>query len=331
MRLRRRIATLLMASISLSTSAIALSNPTSAGAFVPGVVDVAVSIEARPSVVSPPGAHALFEVVASNAGVVEISSSTVTVSLPAGSVYDDSTSTPACSGTGTTVTCPVGALAVGASERLDIVSSTPTIADDYAVTASIVENDPLVVEPLEYSGNNQDAATVSVQAQSGTGVYALLRGGDSATLTVGDGRILTMRVPDEVVGVITSIEPAEGFGYTCGAALCGKGFLTRFVEDHPVFKAEDPAHPIETSRTFGPYSPCQGLGDPSSCSAFYFTKDPLVPTLTRMPACDPSGTATPAPCRDGVAYKLTPGGYLWADVNMQSNDPLELPPLSLGR
>lgn len=340
MRLRRRIATLFTASLTLSTSAIALSTPTPTSALVQGVVDVAVDIEAKPKVVSPPGAYALYEVVASNAGILPISSSTVTVTLPVGSSYDGGTSSSACGGSGTTVTCTVGSLAAGGSERFDIVASTPAPAvldpNGYTATATIEEHDPLL-EPLEYKGNNTDTTTIKVEASSGAGVYALLRGGDQTTLTVGDGRIFRMEVPEEVPGVIVSIEPADGTGRTCNdpgstPRLCDKGFLTTFVEDHPVFKATDENHPLVTSRTFGPYSPCQGLGDPSTCSEFFFTKSPAVsPNLERMQPCDAPGVADPAPCRNGAAYKLTPNGYLWVDVLMLSNDPLELPPLSLGR
>src|SRR5688572_830267 len=168
MRLRRRIATLCLASLTLSTSALALSTPTPAGAVLPGVIDVAVSIEAKPSVVSPPGEYALYAVEASNPGLVAASSATVTVALPSGSIYDDALSSSLCSGSGETATCAIGALAPGATTAFELVASTPTAPGPATTTATIEEND-LLVEPLEYKGNNTDSTVVDVQAASGAG------------------------------------------------------------------------------------------------------------------------------------------------------------------
>src|SRR5688572_23109706 len=244
MRLRRRIATLLLASLTLSTSALALSTPSPAGAILPGVIDVAVSIEAKPSVVSPPGEYALYEVQASNPGLVSASSSTVTVALPTGSSYDDAVSTGACSGSGEVVTCAVGALAPGASAVFDVVASTPLTAGVVSAAATIVEND-LLFEPLEYRANNSDSTQVDVQATSGVGAFGLVKGGDSISLVVGDGREYHLTVPASSPGVIVSIVPDDGAGRTCGDSACDKGFHTDFVA-HPYFKAENPADPIVT-------------------------------------------------------------------------------------
>lgn len=328
MRLRRRIATLLVASLSLSTSAIALSNPTPVGAVLPGVIDVAVTIEAKPAVVSPPGELALYDVTASNAGIIAVSAATVTVSLPSGSFYDDGLSAAACTGSATTVTCPVGALAPGASTVFGVVASTPTSAGIFTTTATIEENDPLI-EPLEYKANNTDAADVDVRAQSGAGAFGLVRGGDSLSLDVGDGRKYRMEVPPSSPGVIVSIRPDDGTAKVCtlpdgSVAPCGKGFLTEFV-DHPYFKAQDPANPLFTTKTFGRLQPCRGIGN--DCTTIAFAKNAFEPVLTDMPDCASSGQAVPSPCLDDK-YKIN--GTTWFDVLMLSNDPLELPPLKLG-
>ena len=328
MRLRRRIAALLLASLSLSTSAIALSTPTPAGAVLPGVIDIAVTIEAKPSVVSPPGEYALYEVQASNPGLVSASAATVTVSLPAGSSYDDSLSTAACSGSGTVVTCPTGALAPASVRAFDVVASTPTSAGIVTASATIQANDVLVAEPLEYTANNTDSTQVDVRASSGAGAFGLVRGGDSLTLEVGDGRKYTMTVPEGVPGVIVSIQPDEGVGKSCvlpdgTVAPCGKGFHTDFVQ-HPYFKAEDPTNPLFTTKTFGTLQPCRGIGN--DCTTIHVAKSQLAPVLVQMPECTTAGDAVPSPCLDRK-HKIN--GSTWFDVLMLSNDPLELPPIKL--
>lgn len=330
--MRRRIATLLLASLSLSTSALALSTPAPAGAILPGVVDVAVSIEAKPPVVSPPGEYALYVVTASNVGVVAVSASTVSVALPSGSFYDDGLSSPACFGSATTVTCPVGALAPGASAAFDVVASTPLSIGKVTAKATIEENDPLI-EPLEYKENNEDAFDVDVQAASGAGAFGLVRGGDSISLDVGDGRKYTMTVPATSPGVIVSIRPDDGAAKLCGSDLCGKGFLTEFVQ-HPSFKAEDPTHPLVTTKTFGPKDPCQGVGGGSACFQIFFAHSALDPVLAEMQACTTTGVSVPSPCLNAAPHKVTnPDGKktVYFDVLMLSNDPIELPPLLLGK
>ena len=329
MRLRRRIATLFLASLSLSTSAVALSTPSPAGAVLPGVIDVAVTIEATPSVVSPPGEYALYQVEASNAGLVSASSSTVTITLADGSFYDDAISTPACSGSGEVVTCPVGELAPGASALFEVAASTPLVPGSASATATIVEHD-LLLEPLEYKANNSMTTSVDVQATSGLGAFGLVKGGDSISLIVGDGREYHLTVPASSPGVIVSIVPAEGDGRTCGEDVCDDGFHTDFVP-HPYFKAEDVTDPIVTTKTFGPKEPCQGLAAPSGCYLLYFEKTAAATELDEMPQCETAGQAVPAPCLDGMPNRSGPMGAkrVWFDVNMTSDDPLELPPLSL--
>ena len=333
MRLRRRIATLLGASLFLSTSAVALSTQSPSGAAVEGIIDVAVSIEAKPSVVSPPGEYALYDVRASNPGIISVSSSTVTVALPSGSVYDDSLSTGSCAGAGTTVTCPVGTLAPGATEVFDVVASTPTTPGVVKASASIEEHDDLT-EPLEYKGNNTDETEVDVRAASGAGAFGLVRENESLSLDVGDGRKYTLTVPPGVPGVIASIEPDDGGGKVCGESIngCGKGFLTDFVK-HPYFKAEDPANPLLTTKTFGPKDPCQGLAPSSNCFEIYWAKSSLEPVLFEMDPCQTAGQAVPSPCLNGRPKRVSGSDgkkSVWFDVLMLSNDPLELPPLSLG-
>ena len=328
MRLRRRIATLLVASLSLSTSALALSNPTPAGAVAPGVIDVAVTIDATPPVVSPPGESALYAVQASNPGIVSASSATVTVSLPAGSVYADALSTPACSGSGTTVTCPVGALPAGGVVPFDVVASTPTSAAIYNATAVIQANDLLLAEPLEYQANNTDTTQVDVRNASAAGSFGLVRGGDSLSLDVGDGRFYTMTVPPQVPGVIVSIRPADGTAKACGLGGCDKGFLTEFVQ-HPYFKAENPAYPLFTTKTFGRTAPCNGSGGGANCKEIYWAKDPITPVLQPMAPCAASGVANPSPCLQ--LERKEQNSVFWFDVLMLSNDPIELPPLLLGK
>ena len=335
MRLRRRIATLLVASLFLSTSAIALSTSAPSGALVPGIVDVAVSIEAKPSVVSPPGQYALYDVQASNPGIIAVSSATVTVTLPAGSFYDDTLSTPGCSGTATLVTCPAGALPPGANVPFDVVASTPTSVGVVTATATIEEHDDLV-EPIEYKANNTDETDVDVRATSGAGAFGLVRENESLSLDVGDGRKYTLTVPPGVPGVIAFIEPAEGGVRTCvedGGNVdgCGKGFLTDFVK-HPRFKAEDPANPLRTTKTFGPKDPCQGLAPSSDCFEIYWAKRAIEPVLAEMEPCAVAGKAVPSPCLNGKPRRVsgTDGKKaVWFDVLMLSNDPLELPPLGL--
>lgn len=338
MRMRQRIATLLVASLSLSTSVIALSTPSPAGAVLPGVIDVAVTIDAKPSVVSPPGAYALYEVRASNVGLVNVSAAKVTLTLPSGSFYDDALSTAACSGAGATVTCPTGPMPAGSGAvRFDVVASTPTSAGIVTATATISAQDP-VGEPLEYKANNTDTADVDVRATSGAGAFALVREGESLSLDVGDGRKYTLTVPAGVPGVIASIKPDDGTAKTCvddGGAVeaCGKGFVTDFVP-HPYFKAEDPTNPLLTTKTFGPKDPCEGLGAPSGCYELFFAKSPLEPVLYEMAPCTTPGDAVPSPCMDGPPRRITGADgrkVVWFNVVMLSNDPLELPPLNLGR
>ena len=332
MRLRRRIATLLGASLFLSTSVFALSSSTPTGA-IENVVDVAVSIEAKPSVVSPPGEYALYDVRASNPGIIGVSSSTVTVTLPAGSFYDDSLSTAACSGGPTTVTCPVGALAPKAEQVFDVVASTPLTVGTFAVKATIEEHDPLI-EPLEFKGNNADEDAVEVQAANSNGAYGLVLENESLSLDVGDGRKYTLTVPAGVPGVIASIERHDGETKVCtdDAGViegCGKGFLTDFVK-HPYFKAEDPANPLRTTKTFGPKDPCQGLAPASGCFEIFWAKDGAEPVLSEMEPCTTAGQAVPSPCLNGMPKRVTGSDgkkAVWFDVLMLSNDPLELPPL----
>ena len=330
MRLRRRIATLLLASLSLSTSALALPTPSPAGAVLPGVIDVAVSIEAKPSVVSPPGEAALYEVQASNPGIVGASSATVTVTLPAGSFYDDAVSASACSGSGEVATCEIGALAAGSTTTFELVATTPTTVGMARATATIEEND-LLIEPLEYKGNNTDIADVDVQAASGAGAFGLVRGGDSISLLIGDGRAYHLQVPASSPGVIVSIRPDDG-AKSCGDTACGKGFITEFVP-HPYFKAEDPTDPILTRKTFGPKEPCEGLGAPSGCYELYWAKDGFEEELAEMDPCTAPGDATPSPCLDGNPTRIQGADgkkVVWFKVNMLSNDPVERPPLLLG-
>ena len=299
-----------------------------AGAVVPGVFDLSASIESKPATVAPPGELVLFEVVVSNVGVLA-SSADVTIDLPAGAAYRDDLSDPACQASGSDVRCAVSSLAPLEQRALDVVAHTPTSAGTYTTTAVVTARD--FIEPLEYRANNTDSTQTVVKAPNGQVAAGLVEGGDSLSLNVGDGRKYTLTVPANVPGVIVERLAAQsGVGKICGTAgACDDGFILKFVEGHPTFKALDPMNPLVANLTYGSQDPCRGLG--GTCADMYWAPDDTTPLLSRMQSCPGSdagtagdGTARPAPCIN-QRYKLS--GVIYFDMRLLSTDPLTVPPL----
>ncbi|HVF31873.1 MAG TPA: hypothetical protein VM933_02440 [Acidimicrobiales bacterium] len=326
--MRKRIIALLVA-LGTIGAGVAVSSSGPAGALVEGVVDVAVRVDVvtvdGTDNVSPPGAHALYELEGYNNGLVPVAAAVVSIDLPAGSVYTATAPTASCSASGTRVTCPTGPLGVGGSKVFEIAASTPTTAGTYEVVATIQEQDPLVEEPLEFQANNRDVTTVMVVPANGPGAYGLVLGGRSIVYKHPlDGRVYELHVPASSPGVIVSIEPDDGVGRTCGPHACGKGFHADFVQ-HDYFSAKNVKDPIVTKRTYGVPDPCRGIG--GDCTEIYFAKDFEDLTLDEMEPCSIAGTAVPDPCL-ARKYKKSPGS-VWFDVLMTSADPLDIPPLLL--
>ena len=319
--------------VGVLVAALAAVGGAPAGALLPGVIDVAVSVESKPATVSPPGELVLLEVVVSNVGLVALASD-VGVDLPAGSAYRDDLSAPGCQAAGDDVTCSVPLLAPGASRTLDVVAHTPPVPSPeggYTTTATVTARD--LLEPLEYRDNNTDTTVTVVEAPNTAIAAGLVEEGESLTLDVGDGRIYTLTVPQGVPGVIVrELAPRSGEGKICGTEPgCGDGFIIKFVEDHPTFKALDPMNPLIANLTFGYQDPCRGLG--GACADMYWAPDDSEPVLQRMLNCPGSsagtagdGTARPNPCIN-KRYKLS--GVIYFDMRLLSLDPLNVPPLLL--
>jgi hypothetical protein len=301
-----------------------------AGAVLPGVIDISVSIGSRPATVSPPGELVLYRVAVSNVGVVATSSDVV-VDLPAGTAYRDDLSGANCEASGDDVACTVPSLSATQKYAFDVVAHTPVVAGTYTATAVVTARD--VVEPLEYQANNTSSANTKVQAPNGQIAAGLVEGGDSLSLDVGDGRKYEVTVPANVPGVIVERLAAQsGAGKICGSAgLCGDGFILKFVEGHPTFHALDPMNPLVAELTYGSQDPCRGLS--GTCADMYWAPDDSTTLLAKMPNCPGSdaatagdGTARPAPCINR-RYKVS--GTIYFDMRLLSTDPLTVPPLLL--
>ena len=313
-----------------------------------GVLDVSVTLANAPASISPPGELVLLTAVVTNEGALTANPS-LSVALAPGSVYRDDLSATACAPPSTTppppptaVSCTVGSLASGQSKSFEIVGHTAPSAGTQTSVATVTAGVGLV-EPLEYTENNEASLDVPVNASTGQFAAGLVESGDSLSIVVGDGREYTLTVPLESPGVIVKelrakqSEYAPGLFYTCGSGPCGNGFKIDFVKDHPYFKAEDPQHPLVTVRTFGNGDPCFGLG--GTCSSVYIQKvdNPAAP-LEPMPYCpgaaggatgsgtmyDPPGEETPTPCINRK-YKVGTT-QTWYEGRMLSNDPVELAP-----
>ena len=298
-----------------------------AHAVVPGVVDLAVDIESQPTTVSPPGELALFEVVVSNVGAVPTASE-VTVDLPDGAAYRDDLSFDGCAASGADAVCAVPSVAPGQEQSIDVVAHTPGVAGTYTTSATVAATG--LVEPLEHTANNSDSTTTEVLAPNPGVTAGLVEEGDSLSLDVGDGRRYVLTVPEGVPGVIVERLAAQsGTGKSCGDAGCGDGFILKFVEGHPTYKALDPLNPLRADITFGAQDPCRGLG--GGCADIYWAPDAEETELARMENCPGSdastagdGTARPNPCVN-QRYKVS--NVIQFDVRLLSNDPLTVPPL----
>ena len=315
---------LAVAAAAIVAASAALVGAPQAGAVLPGVVDVAVQLEAIPSVVAPAGTAGVLEVVVSNVGVVATSAEVV-IGLPAGSAYRDELSDGSCAPDGSGARCSVPTLQPGGSHTLTVLANTPVTPGLHESSASV--STVGLVEPLEYRSNNSDTAITDVRASNGVIAAGFVGEGQSMSLTVGDGRFYELTVPQGVPGVIVERLAAEsGNNRDCGPTKCGDGFHLDFVE-HPTYRADDPANPLFTTRTFGPQDPCQGLG--GTCSEIYFAKDATATTLAPMLACTTAGRAEPSPC---MARKYKSAGAITTfEVLLLSTDPLELPPLRVGK
>ena len=319
-----------VAALALVVAALASATGGPAHALVPGVVDLSAYIESKPATVSPPGELVLLQVVVSNVGVVATSSD-VLVDLPAGAAYRDDLSSGTCEADGDDVVCSVPSLAATQKWALDVVAHTPVTAGTYTSTATVTARD--FVEPIEYRANNTDSTDTAVQEPNGTVAAGLVEGGESLSLDVGDGRFYKLTVPEDVPGVIVQRLAAQsGAGKVCGTAgLCGDGFILKFIEGHPTFKALDPMNPLAAEMTYGSQDPCRGLS--GTCADMYWAPDDTTTLLAKMQNCPGSdaatagdGTARPSPC---INRRFKKSGVIYFDVRLLSTDPLSVPPLLL--
>lgn len=296
----------------------------------PGVVDLTATGESVPARVSPPGELVILAI-SVDQGIVP-TTGVLTVTLAEGSAYrDDLTELAdmpegvACDGAGVSVTCTIPEAAVD----LELVAHTAPTAGEQVATLAVAATGPLA--PLEWDKNNSSTVSTKVEKPEGGVAAGLVEEGDSLSLDAPDGRSYTITVPEGVPGVIVEIRLVDGKGRVCTGSPtgCDPGFTTVFVEDHPVYYAQDPENPLVTKMTFGPQPPCIGLG--ASCGDIYFAKQADAVVLTKMPYCRGAsggargnGDALPSsPC---VNAKSKTGNKIWFEVLMLSNDPVTLPP-----
>lgn len=342
--MRTSIVRALVAVLAIGSFAAVTTPPAMSQDVAPLVLDLGVTVQSKPATVSPPGSLVLYEAVVTNDGQIPTTGATLTVTLPSGAVYDDALSTAACSPSSGGATCPVGALPAGASQGFDVVASSPTTASStpYVTTATIGDItilDPTgqlqpVAEAVDYQSNDTATAQTLVVAPNTTQSSGFVKGGDSLTLTLSDGRAYRIEVPSSAKGIIVDrLAGQDGTGKTCGTTACGNGFVLDIDQTRPDLQVTDVNDPLRTYKTFGPQPPCEGLG---ACTAIFYAKADSAPVLTAMAFCPGSGPggnagtgqAIPSPCVN-QQYKFN--GQIWFDVRMLSTDPIELPPLSLGR
>lgn len=309
---------------------------TAAQDVVPGIIDVTVdSITSKPTVVSPPGAGMVIEVVVGEHGILP-AAGTLTVDLPGDAGYidgatDAGSSAPCAETSPTIVTCDFSDQ--GGTFR--IVATSPTTAGTYTTTASVTSPG----EPLEYTANNSKSVDTTVTDSAPGSTKRLLLRNQSTTVTANDGtgRTLTLTVPNESPGVIVSIDLRDGTGHTCGVTYgCAKGFLVKFDTEDPYFQARDPQHPLVSVTSFGSQAPCLGIG--GNCTEMYWAPDESSVNLTKMGFCPGAGGSSAGsgtlPYGEGPLYapcinrKYKGGGtnQTTFDWRLLSVDPLITPP-----
>jgi hypothetical protein len=314
----------------------------SAGAqdVVPGVADLAVDLTVQTPKVTPP-AYAGYSVEVTQNGALA-TSGRLTVGLPSGSVVQTGLSdldAATCAQSGATLTCDFTADPVAGPRSVDLtIITTPPVAGDYTITADVASTD--LVEPIEFTANNHDEGTMVVRPTSEGTAAGIVKRGESLSLTLNDGRQITLTVPttstnDDEQGVDVTISGKNATGYTCTSGRCGNGFLITFDSWNPTFTWTDETHPLVTVRTYGVADPCLGLGN--SCTGIDYTKHPeltLVP-LQPMPWCSGAsganaGNGQSLPSGPCINHKFKINGAVWFEVLLTSDDPLELPVSKIG-
>ena len=296
---------------------------------LPGYVDLTVSIASVPAVVSPPGELVIYEVTVEQGFVP--TAGTVTVDLEDGSEYRSDLTEAGlpegvdCAGSGETVECTFGASA--APVEIEVIAHTAPDAGEQEAVATVAATGPAAL--LEWEGNNEASATTEVTEQEEGVAAGLVEEGESISLDADDGRSYTLTVPEGVPGVIVTISLEDGTGELCGLGPCEDGFITEFVEDHPIYTADDPENPLVTRKTFAPQGPCYGLG--GRCNEIYVAKDSADDTLELMVDCTGRTGGEPGdgdvdPVSPCLNRKYKQGGQTWFEVLMLSIDPVELPP-----
>jgi hypothetical protein len=323
-----------IAAVGASTAAAALGLigvPGTSAVEVAGVTDLVVSVDAVQDVIAPPGTYAAFDVnvaLLNGTGLpADITENgAVQVTLPAGSDVDDDLST-GCVEAGAP---NVASCAIDPAVAPQVVATTPHVPGDYTATATIT----VAGVGLEIS----DSDSFTVQALSQGIAAGIVRTGGQLTLSLPDGRVYTLTVPDFIgegkEGVIAQIEGYDRpITQTCPQARpgqCGaKGFLITFVQDYAKFTATDDDNPLESWSTFGTSDPCRSqVGVPADCAHIGFAKTPLSPVITLKAPCTQGSdggwntNGDGLPCSVGI---VKVGASYEYSGRLLSDDPVEIP------
>jgi hypothetical protein len=331
------------------------ANPLQAGAeqdLIPGVVDVSATIESLPEVVSPAGTDFLLRSTLTNESVVPLLSTTaqLKITVAPGLAIDYSAARPGypvpptgCNAVGNEVTC-TATLGSGQSKVVELPILTEVFTGDprsYTSTAEAISQDPL--EVLEYGPNNNDSVLTTVLAANPNVISGLIKGGQSRTLNVGDGRTYTISVPTSLAGVIVDeIAPRSPLAFQrCGSLTtqCGNGFIVKYIA-HPVFQTLNPNNPVISFVIFSGGDPCFGIGGP--CTGITWAASETAALLQNMAYCpgagpggnrgDGTATGPGNKCINQKRLVNTPQGLVTQfETRSLTEDPIELPPLGLGK
>ena len=257
-----------------------------------------------------PGEGTLLRASMSNDGAIPQSDATLTVNT-GGTVDPDFDLDPACSASGSTVTCAFGSLAAGQSSPPVYIGVETGAATSLAHSATVGAFPGETVQlPLAQESPDSASATTTV-ADSG---YAFLTDGESAEFASSDGDVKSsFTVPEGTTnggGVFVHLYEGNGSDSLCGTSLC------RAAEARADFVqvGGTPAtveNPYLVSVEY-PKQNCAGKGLGSKCNPIYHQKTGTTAGLATLTAnCaeyHPNGNvsdtdANPDPCVYG-----RPGG-----------------------
>ena len=250
-----------------------------------------------------PGQGTLLRASMANDGTLPQSDATLTVNT-GGTVDPNYDLDPACSASGSTVTCAFGSLAAGQSSPTVYIGVETGAATSLAHSASVAAFPGEALQlPLAQESPDSASATTNV-SNSG---YAFLTDGETASFASSDGDVKsTFTVPAGTTnggGVFVHLYKGNGSDSLCGTAVCQAAEARAdFVQVGGTPATVENPYLISVEY---PKGNCAGRGGGSACNPIYHQKTGTtfgVATLTANCAqYHPNGTvsdtdANPDPC-----------------------------------